>query len=133
MTRYLTVEMSRRQKVIVQLKASLAGLSINEFVIGAIDEFGLQLREDVICSCGGETASVLVNHDIDLDLAEGGALRVTGFPQHKCLSCGELMLDAVAYEQFNKLLEIKVNEWMRELGHVPNFVDFNDFLKCTSD
>lgn len=129
MTRYLTVEMSRRQKTIVQLKACLAGLSINEFVTNAIDEFDLQLREDVICSCGGETASTLTSHDIDLEFAEGGTLRVTGFPQHKCLSCGELMLDAVAYEQFNKLLEIKVNEWMREFGRIPNFVDFEEFLK----
>src|SRR5690625_1596705 len=120
MTRYLTVEMSRRQKTIVQLKSALAGLSINEFVTNAIDEFSLPPREDVICSCGGETASTLTSHDIDLPLAEGGTLRVTGFPQHKCLSCGELMLDAVAYEQFKKLLEIKVNEWMRDFGRIPN-------------
>lgn len=129
MTRYLTVEMSRRQKLIVQLKASLAGLSINEFVTNAIDEFSLPPREEVICSCGGETASVLTSYDIDLELAEGGTLRITGFPQNKCLSCGEMMLDAVAYEQFDKLLEIKVNEWMRDLGRIPNFVDFDEFLK----
>lgn len=129
MKRYLTIELSRRQKLIVQLKASLAGLSINEFVTNTIDEFDLQLQEDVICSCGGETTSVLTSHDIDLALAEGGTLRITGFPQHRCLSCGELMLDAFAYEQFKKLLEIKVNEWMREFGRIPNFVDFEEFLK----
>lgn len=131
MKRYLTVEMSRRQKTIVQLKASLAGLSINEFVTSAIDEFSLPpRRDDVICSCGGETASVFASHDIDLPFAKGGTLRVTGFPQHKCLSCDKVMLDAVAYEHFNKLLEIKVNEWMRKFGRVPNFVDFFDeFLK----
>lgn len=127
--RYLTIELSRRQKTIVQLKSALAGLSINEFVTNAIDEFGLPSREDIVCSCGGETASALTSHDIDLGLAEGGTLRVTGFPQRRCLSCGELMLDAVAYEHFKKLLEIKVNEWMREFGRIPNFVDFDEFLK----
>lgn len=128
---YLVLEVTEEEKAKVQLKSALAGLSLEEFMKNTIQKHvqeHVQIVETT-CSCGGETEIIQKPYHYGFWLGDKKKkMIILNLPQHKCSKCGSEGITSRAEKHLNKLLTLKINQWFRETGRLPEIVDFNELI-----
>lgn len=124
---YLVLEVTEEEKTKVQLKSALAGLSLEEFMKNTLQK-DVQVVETT-CSCGGKTEIIQKPYHYGFWLGDKKKkMIILNLPQHKCSKCGSEGITSRAEKHLNKLLTLKINQWFRETGRLPEIVDFNELI-----
>ena len=124
---YLVLEVTEEEKAKVQLKSALAGLSLEEFMKNTLQK-DVQVVETT-CSCGGETEIIQKPYHYGFWLGDKKKkMIILNLPQHKCSKCGSEGITSRAEKHLDELLKLKINQWFREMGRLPEIVDFNELI-----
>lgn len=124
---YLVLEVTEEEKTKVQLKSALAGLSLEEFMKNTLQK-DVQVVETT-CSCGGKTEIIQKPYHYGFWLGDKKKkMIILNLPQHKCSKCGSEGITSRAEKHLDKLLTLKINQWFRETGRLPEIVDFNELI-----
>ena len=124
---YLVLEVTEEEKAKVQLKSALAGLSLEEFMKNTLQK-DVQVVETT-CSCGGKTKIIQKPYHYNFWLGDKKKkMVILNLPQHKCSKCGSEGITSKAEKYLDELLTLKINQWFREMGRLPEIVDFNELI-----
>lgn len=124
---YLVLKVTEEEEAKVQLKSALAGLSLEEFMKNTLQK-DVQVVETT-CSCGGKTEIIQKPYHYGFWLGDKKKkMIILNLPQHKCSKCGSEGITSRAEKHLNKLLTLKINQWFRETGRLPEIVDFNELI-----
>ena len=124
---YLVLEVTEEEKAKVQLKSALAGLSLEEFMKNTLQK-DVQVVETT-CSCGGKTEIIQKPYHYDFWLGDKKKkMIILNLPQHKCSKCGSEGITSRAEKHLDELLKLKINQWFREMGRLPEIIDFNELI-----
>lgn len=124
---YLVLEVTEEEKAKVQLKSALAGLSLEEFMKNTLQK-DVQVVETT-CSCGGKTEIIQKPYHYGFWLGDKKKkMIILNLPQHKCSKCGSEGITSRAEKHLDELLKLKINQWFREMGRLPEIIDFNELI-----
>lgn len=124
---YLVLEVTEEEKAKVQLKSALAGLSLEEFMKNTLQK-DVQVIETT-CSCGGKTEIIQKPYHYDFWIGDKKKkMIILNLPQHKCSKCGSEGITSRAEKHLDELLKLKINQWFREMGRLPEIIDFNELI-----
>lgn len=124
---YLVVELPKSEKRKVQLKATLSGLSLEEFIKKSLNE--PVEATPIHCSCGGETKIIKQPYYYEFTMVDlPKKIIILNTPQHECKSCGSIGLSDNTNHYLKKILENEINKSLKKLGRLPEIVDFNDLI-----
>lgn len=124
---YLVLEITEEEKAKVQLKSALAGLSLEEFMKNTLQK-DVQVVETT-CSCGGKTEIIQKPYHYGFWLGDKKKkMIILNLPQHKCSKCGSEGITSRAEKHLDELLKLKINQWFREMGRLPEIIDFNELI-----
>lgn len=124
---YLVLEVTEEEKAKVQLKSALAGLSLEEFMKNTLQK-DVQVIETT-CSCGGKTEIIQKPYHYGFWLGDKKKkMIILNLPQHKCSKCGSEGITSRAEKHLDELLKLKINQWFREMGRLPEIIDFNELI-----
>lgn len=124
---YLVLEVTEEEKAKVQLKSALAGLSLEEFMKNTLQK-DVQVVETT-CSCGGKTEIIQKPYHYGFWLGDKKKkMIILNLPQHKCSKCGSEGITSRAEKHLDELLKLKINQWFRETGRLPEIIDFNELI-----
>lgn len=127
MVSYLVIELPKEEKTKVQLKSALAGLSISDYMIKAINE--QTSVQPIYCSCGKETEVVNKPFEYVFEFNdERKKIVILNLPQQKCKSCGNEGLSTKVEDYLEKLLLKEINTSMKNHGRLPEMVNFNELI-----
>lgn len=124
---YLVLEVTEEEKAKVQLKSALAGLSLEEFMKNTLQK-DVQVVETT-CSCGGKTEIIQKPYHYGFWIGDKKKkMIILNLPQHKCSKCGSEGITSRAEKHLDELLKLKINQWFREMGRLPEIIDFNELI-----
>lgn len=127
---YLVLEINKEEKLKVQLKSALAGLSISEFLKKAIKETNISQAKPVMCSCGNETEIINKPFRYEVNINDDSKkIVILNMPHHKCNDCGTEGVSSKVNDYLEKVMNFKINEWVRLHGSCPEIIDFEELIK----
>lgn len=128
--KYLVVDMTERQKRITQLKASLCSLSIDEFVIQAINDIPVNKPESQCHSCNSDMTINNDPYDYHTNINDQDVtIKIINYPYLKCVKCGEESVDVFTGKYLEDLLHFEIVQSLRDNKKPPKTIDLNELLQ----
>lgn len=126
---YIVVELPKLEKTKVQLKAALAGLSLNEFMIQAVNGTDIKAKP-IHCTCGKKTEVINKPYSYKFNfVGKNKKITILNTPQQQCNHCNVIGLSSTQEYYIEKLLTKAINNSMKNYNRLPDFLDFNDLIK----
>src|SRR5690625_1243422 len=103
-TKFVVTQMSDKEKTITQLKADIAGLTLDDLVIEAVNQLEPSVRRKK-CICGGDTEEFLSDYRYKYNINDKeGEIIIKNFPYLKCCknSC-----NSIRFAGFNTVLYLE--------------------------
>lgn len=132
--KYLVVKMTERQKKIVQLKASMAGLPIDDYVIKTINNEEIELKQKICYDCQKEMSINKGAIDYPVELSDGKEhiIKILNYPRCKCSECGVEKFDLTSDVLVDKLIDYEIMASLNNRERprqFPKEIDFNEMIK----
>lgn len=129
--KYLVAEMDSRDKTIAQLKSNLYSMTLDNFIVRAIDEFQGEV-EQTKCHYCQQDNSVTTKRDKAYPLEVDGkkyVLKIKNYPRNVCKLCdNEYENSKVAY-YLSKLMHFEIQDILKQGRAIPEEIDFKELIK----
>src|SRR5690625_4923832 len=130
-TKFVVTQMSVKEKTITQLKADIAGITLDDLVVEAINRLEPETRKKN-CMCGGDTEELFSDYHYKYTInEEESQMIIKNFPYLKCCkeSCrNERFAGFNTVLYLERLLELEVNSYLKRNLPIPEIMSFKELV-----
>src|SRR5690625_67516 len=129
--KYLVAKTESRDKTIAHLKSNLFSMTLDEFIIKAIDQFSDEVKQTKCHYCqqdnvvttkkGKETRTQIAGKEY--------TIQIKNYPRNTCKLCDNTFENAKVSYYLSELIDYEIHDLLRNRKPIPEELDFNELIK----
>lgn len=129
--KYLVANVDARKKKIALLKSNLYTMTLDDFIVEAIDQFSGKVKLTHCHHCQQENV-VTTKKDKVIEVSIAGkehTINIKNYPRNICKLCDNVYENAKVSYYLNELIHEEINFHLKNKKPIPKDIDFNDLIK----